>query len=74
MRASMADYGWKPIESALFDEDVMLQVPDGRGGPYALKNQCRLTAARWVSSGKGTPLAVTPRQWRPYYHRAPRAR
>jgi hypothetical protein len=53
-------YSWKPIESAPLDEDVSLQVTDGRGKPYTLRNPSRLTAAGWVSSGKGTPLAVTP--------------
>jgi hypothetical protein len=27
------DYGRNPIESALLDEDIALQVTDGRGGP-----------------------------------------
>jgi hypothetical protein len=53
-------YGWKPLESAPLDEDVSLQVTDGRGKPYTLVNASRLTAAGWVSSNKGTPLAVTP--------------
>jgi hypothetical protein len=66
--------GWKSIESAPFDQDVTLEVTDGRGEPYTLKNPCKLSAAGWVSSGKGTPLAVTPLQWRPYYRIAPRAR
>jgi hypothetical protein len=66
--------GWNPIESAPFDEDVTLRVTDARGEPYSLKNPCRLTPAGWVSSGKGTPLAVTPLQWRPYYRIAPRVR
>jgi hypothetical protein len=29
----------------------------------------KLTAAGWVNSGKGTPLAVTPLQWKPYVAR-----
>jgi hypothetical protein len=73
MRASMADYGWKPIQSAPFDEDVILQVTDGRGEPYSLRTPSRLTAAGWVSSRKGTPLAVTPVKWRRHFsapHRA----
>jgi hypothetical protein len=53
-------YSWKSLESAPPDEDVTLQVTDGRGKPYVLVNACRLTAAGWVSSSKGTPLAVTP--------------
>jgi hypothetical protein len=65
---------WNPIESASFDEDVTLQVTDGRGEPYSLLKPCRLTAAGWVSSDKGAPLAVTPLQWRPCYRIAPRAR
>jgi hypothetical protein len=45
--------GWKSIESAPFDQDVTLEVTDGRGEPYTLNNPCKLTAAGWVSSGKG---------------------
>jgi hypothetical protein len=67
-------YSWKPIESAPLDEDVGLQVTDGRGKPYTLRNPSRLTAAGWVSSGKGTPLAVTPVRWRPYHSWPPRPR
>jgi hypothetical protein len=26
--------GWLPIDAAPFDEDVLLQVTDGRGEPY----------------------------------------
>jgi hypothetical protein len=59
------DYSWKSIESAPFDEDVTLQVTDGRGDPYVLMNASRLTAAGWVSSGKRTPLTATPVKWRP---------
>jgi hypothetical protein len=33
MRVFQENYGWNPIESAQFDEDVTLQVTDGRGGP-----------------------------------------
>jgi hypothetical protein len=67
MRTPSAEsYSWKAIESAPFDEDVTLQVTDGRGKPYTLRNPSRLTAAGWVSSSKGTPLAVTPVRWRPY--------
>jgi hypothetical protein len=64
-------YSWKPIESAPLDEDVTLQVTDGRGKPYTLRNPSRLTAAGWVSSGKGTLLAVTPVRWRPYHGSPP---
>jgi hypothetical protein len=37
--------------------------------PYELHSPFKLTAAGWVSSGKGTPLAVTPLQWKPYVAR-----
>jgi hypothetical protein len=67
MRVAQVNYGWNPIESAPLDEDVTLQVTDGRGGPYTLPGPCRLTASGWVSSGKGTPLAVTPEKWKPYF-------
>jgi hypothetical protein len=69
MRAPLVNYGWNPIESAPFDEDVSVQATDGRGGPYTLPNPCRLTTSGWVSSNKGTPLAVTPVKWRPYHPR-----
>ena len=72
--ASAESYSWRPIESAPLDEDVTVQVTDGRGKPYTLRNPSRLTAAGWVSSGKGTPLAVTPVRWRPYYGRPSRPR
>jgi hypothetical protein len=45
MRVPQENYGWNPIESAPFDEDVTLQVIDDRGGPYRLPNPCRLTAS-----------------------------
>jgi hypothetical protein len=67
MRPTPEGYGWKSLESAPLDEDVSLQVTDGRGKPYILVNASRLTAAGWVSSNKGTPLAVTPLMWRPYF-------
>jgi hypothetical protein len=57
-RPPAESYSWKPIESAPLDEDVALQVTDGRGKPYTLRSPSRLTAAGWVSSGKGTPLAL----------------
>jgi hypothetical protein len=66
MRVPQENYGWNPIESAPFDEDVTLQVTDGQGGPYRLPNPCRLTATGWMSSSKGTPLAVTPVKWKRY--------
>jgi hypothetical protein len=67
MQPPHVSYGWKPIESAPLDEDVTLQVTDGHGKPHILVNASRLTAAGWVSSIKGTPLAVTPVSWRPYF-------
>jgi hypothetical protein len=60
-------YSWKSLESAPLDEDVTLQVTDGHGKPYILVNASRLTAAGWVSSIKGRPLAVTPVAWRRYF-------
>jgi hypothetical protein len=36
-----------------------------------LVNASRLTASGWVSSGKGTPLTVTPVRWRPYFPAQP---
>jgi hypothetical protein len=50
------------------DKDVMLVVTDGQGEPYAVYKPFKLTAAGWVSSGKGTP-PVTPLQWKPYVFR-----
>jgi hypothetical protein len=47
---STESYSWKPIESAP-REDVTLQVTDGRGKPYTLRNPSRLTAAGWVGQG-----------------------
>jgi hypothetical protein len=35
MRVPQENDGWNPIKSAPFDEDVTLQVTDGRGGPYS---------------------------------------
>jgi hypothetical protein len=57
-------FGWRPINTAPMDKDVMLFVTDGQGEPYAV--YFKLTSAGWVSSGKGTPLAVKPLQWKPY--------
>jgi hypothetical protein len=59
-------FGWKPIDTAPFDQDVRVVVSDGRGDPYLMPHPCRRTAAGWVSSGKGTPLVVTPIRWRHY--------
>jgi hypothetical protein len=47
-------FGWLPIDTAPIDQDVMLIVTDGQGEPYAVLKPFRLTAAGWVSSGKGT--------------------
>jgi hypothetical protein len=66
MRVLESNYGWNPIETAPLDEDVTLEVTDGRGAPYRLPNPCRLTASGWISSSKGTPLTVTPVKWKPY--------
>jgi hypothetical protein len=66
MRPPQVNYGWNPIESAPFDEDIALRVTDGRGGPYTLRWPCRRTASGWINSRKGTPLEVTPVRWRPY--------
>jgi hypothetical protein len=60
------DQGWNPIESAALDEDIALQVTDGRGTPYTLQWPCRHTARGWINSRKGTPLEVTPVRWRSY--------
>jgi hypothetical protein len=37
MRPPQVNYGWIPIETAPLDEDIALQVTDGRGGPYTLQ-------------------------------------
>jgi hypothetical protein len=58
--------GWRPIDTAPLDTDVTLLVTDGGGEPYRNPHPCKRTAAGWVSSTKGTSLAVTPLQWRPY--------
>ena len=68
MRMFSERFGWKPIDTAPIDQDVALIVTDG-GKPYSLNGPFKLTAAGWVSSGKGTPLAVTPLQWKPYVPR-----
>ena len=61
-------FGWQPIDTAPIDTDVMLIVTDG-GEPYAVLRPFKLTAAGWISFGKGTPLTVTPPQWKPYVSR-----
>jgi hypothetical protein len=57
-------FGWNPIETAPLDEEVSLEVTDGQGARYRLPYRCRLTASGWISSSKGTPLAVTPAKWK----------
>ena len=66
MRAPRVTYDWNSIESAPFDEDVAVQVTDGRGAPYAIRWPCQRTKSGWINSRKGTPLEVTPVRWRPY--------
>jgi hypothetical protein len=61
-------FGWRTINTAPIDKDVMLIVTDG-GKPYAVLKPFKLTAVGGISSGKGTPLAVTPLQWKPYVPR-----
>jgi hypothetical protein len=73
MRPPRMRYDWNPIESAPFDEDIAVQVTDGRGAPYAIQWPCRLTATGWINSRKGNPLEVAPVSWRPYHSR-PRPR
>jgi hypothetical protein len=74
MRVLKNDFGWSLIDTAPFDEDVMLEVTDGQGETYRLRNPCRLTASGWVSSSKGTPLVVTPVKWKPLHPRVVRPR
>jgi hypothetical protein len=74
MRSPLVNYGWNPIESAPLNEDIAVQVTDGRGGPYALQWPCRRTASGWINSRKGTPLEVTPVKWRKYDPRLSRHR
>jgi hypothetical protein len=49
MRVLVDRFGWKPLDTAPFDQDVTLMVSDGRGTTYALKSPFRLTVAGWVS-------------------------
>ena len=67
MRQPRTNYGWNPVERAPFEEDIALEVTDGRGKPYILRWPCRRTATGWINSTKGTALAVTPVRWRPYH-------
>ncbi len=66
MRLIQYSAGWLPLDSAPLDEDVTLLVTDGASEPYPVKFPSKLTAAGWVSSAKGMPLAVTPVKWKPY--------
>jgi hypothetical protein len=72
MRVLENKHGWNPIETAPVDVDVMLEVTDGQGEPYRLRNPSRLTASGWVSSTKGTTLVVTPLKWKLHNTRAVR--
>src|ERR1700683_3321807 len=61
---------WRPIDTAPWEEDVTLLVTDGRGEPYPIPYPCKRTAdSGGVNSSRGTPLAVTPLQWKPYVSR-----
>ena len=66
MRLIQDTAGWLAIDTAPFDKDLTLLVTDGDAGLYPLKFPCRRTPDGWVSSGKGTTLAVTPVKWKPY--------
>jgi hypothetical protein len=66
MRPIEETFGWREIDTAPLDEDLAVLVTDSGSAPYKLKNPCKRTEAGWVSSGKGTPLAVTPVKWKPY--------
>jgi len=59
-------------EGRFINRRVTLLVTDGQGGPYVLPHPCRRTETGWVSSSKGTPLAVTPVSWKPIGYHAPR--
>ena len=72
MRLIQHSAGWLSLDSAPLEEDVTLLVTDGASEPYPLKLPSKLTAAGWVSSSRGTPLAVTLVKWKPYI--APRPR
>ena len=63
---------WRLIDTAPLDQDLTLLVTDGWGEPYPIPYPCKHTAAGWINSGKGTPLAVTPLQWKPYIPRPER--
>jgi hypothetical protein len=66
MRLIQYSATWQSLDSAPVDKDVTLLVTDGPSEPYPLTVPFRLTADGWVSSAKGTPLAVTPLKWKPY--------
>ena len=74
MRVLENNYGWSPIDTAPFDEDVMLEVTDGQGEPYRLRNPLR-THRVWLGQlEQGTPLVVTPVRWKPHNPRVVRPR
>jgi hypothetical protein len=66
MRMIQDTAGWLAIETAPLDKELKLLVTDGGAGPYPLTFPCRRTPDGWVSSSKGTALAVTPVKWKPY--------
>jgi hypothetical protein len=74
MRVLENNFGWSLIDTAPFDQDVMLEVTDGQGEPYRLRHPSRLSVSGWVSSSKGTPLVVTPVKWKPHNPRVVRPR
>jgi len=51
-------YSWKSLESAPPDEDITLNQT-----VVAKRTFRKRLPAGWVSSSKGTPLAVTPVAW-----------
>jgi hypothetical protein len=62
MRSPLINYGWLPIDTAPLDEDIALQVTDGRGGPYTLQWPCRRTATGWINSRKPAHRPNRPAQ------------
>ena len=60
MRVFEDTFGWRSIDIAPLHEDLVLLVTDGQGEPDRLPHPCKLTDSGWVSSTKGTPLAVRP--------------
>ena len=64
MRSIYPGRGWEPIATAPFNTDVMVVVSANGGEPYVLRMPCKRTRDGWVSSAKGTQLAVQPVKWR----------